>query len=154
MTVLFVVSMNSLCAISGASETWNANYILAKRNGLYHLTRRYLRNSAHKLSRWYSVSGSALSFGCTNKSFVLQCYRKQLKHEGLSIAMSVILELWICRQAESEGFRRWCNTQNHWVYALCPSSGILKDTSFRKLAVSDLDWVEGDAFSVRCVRKT
>jgi hypothetical protein len=25
------------------------------------------------------------------------------------------------------------NTQNYWVFGLCPSSGILKNTTFRKL---------------------
>jgi hypothetical protein len=69
LRLLFVPSMNSLYAISGASETLNANDILAKRNGLCHLTRRYLRKSAHKLSRWYSVYGSTLSFGGISVSF-------------------------------------------------------------------------------------
>jgi hypothetical protein len=47
------------------------------------------------------------------------------------------------------------DTRNYWDFGFCPSSGILKNTSFRKLDLfpSSGEEVE-DTYYVRSVRKT
>jgi hypothetical protein len=49
------------------------------------------------------------------------------------------------------------NTQNYWVFVLCPSSGILKTrkyTIFRKLDLFPFSGEGGDTYSVGSLRKT
>jgi hypothetical protein len=45
--------------------------------------------------------------------------------------------------------------QNYWVFGLCPSSGILENTAFRKLDLfPSSGWGGGDTYYVGSHRKT
>jgi hypothetical protein len=50
------------------------------------------------------------------------------------------------------------NTQDYWVFGLCPPSGILEDTEEHNLSetgsVSILSWGVGVTYSVGSVRKS
>jgi hypothetical protein len=48
------------------------------------------------------------------------------------------------------------NTQNYWVFGLCPSSGILENTTFRKLDLFPSSGVGGeeDTYLVEPLRKS
>jgi hypothetical protein len=71
---------------------------------------------------------------------------------GVELVISISRYILKLNLAKTRSVQQYI-TRNYWIFGLCPSSGILNNTTFWKQHVSVFRWKGGDTFSVRSIKR-